>query len=497
MQVPQFEVILGHGPGCPDGAAALWCYYRTLDPNYLDQLATFGGFYANPNIQVFNASQYNYIHPNDPAGAIQMQELGMPIVFVFLQPCMPVPKELVFNKKVLILDLDMGDNLVDVVSWSEYVTLIDHHISTQNTLNKYNDKLYIDFQRKFRTYVNTTVNESACTLTWKYFYQDPIPEMLNIIRIGDNWQWDDDQDAKHILKAMKLNRTFRSFYDLEIMYQNWYNEINSLIQQGQIIEEYENKLITEIVEQAQIGQIIADDKVYTIAYVQCNVLHSEVGAALKDYVLRLFEVEVQFCATWKYVSFNKTVSVSLRDADLGINLSTIARTVKGSNGKGGGHCGAASFVILGLENLPKVIKRISNNLSNYDDFSSDDKQFNKIINAYEQGLIKKITKQCDLGYLLVGNTAYTITYVQNNISSDFTKALIKAAELRFKIQIHLCVTWKYLANIDTCVFKVTSNNNYDLKSIAKYYDPKTRNNTFKIKGLDNFHKTILRINPLI
>jgi len=311
----------------------------------------------NYNIIVDNPKNNNaFIHPNSPEGAMELQRRGFPVVFVFIQPSEGVPEALIFNKRVLILDLDMGDALIPVINASKSVLLVDHHNSSQLTIAKHSRFLYQQTFDKFSLCINTSKSECGATLIWKITYIDPIPQFLDIVRIGDNWQWDDNPGAKYILKSLYIQRTFRSFTDIENTFINWNLNVKLYEQDGKAITEYEKSLIKRISKHCDIGFLQTNDgKIYTIAYIQANVLHSEVGANIKWYAERRFKIPIDFCATWKYVSHKEIVSVSLRDPNPNINLYEIAKNIKGANGKGGGHTSSASFTFIGIENLHSII----------------------------------------------------------------------------------------------------------------------------------------------
>jgi hypothetical protein len=105
-----------------------------------------------------------------------------------------------------------------------------------------------------------------------------------------------------------------------------------------------------------------DDKVYTVAYTQSNILHSQIGISMRYYAEERFKRPIHFCATWKYIPDKECVSVSLRDPIPGINLASIARSIKGTYGKGGGHTDAASFTFFGIDNFHKFIHKEMPNL---------------------------------------------------------------------------------------------------------------------------------------
>lgn len=356
-----FDVVISHKK-CFDGTLGSYCIWRTLPKSYQNLLAKEGGFYSNNKRKSFSSddsddsSNKGFIHPNSCGGALLLQEKGFPLVFVFVQHTDEIPKELVFNKKVLILDVDLGDNLIKTIGFSEKVLLIDHHDSTNHTLERNKYAINNIYKDKFTKYVNTSTKECACTLTWKLTHKEPLPPLLDIVRVSDNFAWEDNHNAKFIMHSLILKRTFKSFQDIDNTYKTWDKQYNSYVNNGKSMVAYENVIVKKIAKQCDHGYIQTNDgQVYSVAYVQCNVLHSEVGSIMKYYAERRFNIKIDFCVTWKYASHKNIVSVSLRNSNSNLDLSEIARNVKGSNGGGGGHCSASSFFFTGLENFHNYI----------------------------------------------------------------------------------------------------------------------------------------------
>lgn len=360
-----YDVIIAHGPGCYDGATAAWSFWRLLPLYYREQLSNEGGFYSNLNIDsdlIDNNKEIvdnePYIHPNSFTGAIKLQKKGFPVVFAFSQPNEPVPDELITDKKVLILDLDMGDSLVNIVEAARSVFLCDHHDSTPKTILRHSQCLLDKNRHKFATYINTNSKECGSTLAWRMSHSASIPDFVEIIRIRDTWSWDDlpHLEAKAVLTSLHVKRSLKSFYKIEDTFQTWNQYFPLYVQQGKAVMDYEKSIIKQISKQCDLGYIQTnDDNVYNVAYTSANILHSEVGSSMRYYAEKRFKVPIHFCCTWKYVSFKKLVSVSLRDGIDGLNLSQIARTVKNSDGKGGGHAASAAFIFNGIENFHNFI----------------------------------------------------------------------------------------------------------------------------------------------
>lgn len=352
--IQQFQVIIGHGPNCNDGATSMWAVWRTLSPEYKSVLAREGGFYAPPKEE----EDKPFLHPNSVEGAIRLQKKGLPLVFVFSQPSVPIPNKLIRHKNVLILDLDLGDALIPLVTAANYVFVCDHHDTSQATLAKHADFLLSQNRHKFAQLINTSKKECGATLTWRLTHPTEIPPLVEVVRIGDTWQWDDrpDLQAKYVLQTLYVKRAFRSFPDIEKTYQNWDRKHHSWVDRGRIIYDYQMALVKQAAKQCDLGYIQTQDgTTYTVAYVQSSLLVSEIGGAIRWYAERRFRTQIDMCAVWKYNSRRDLVIVSLRDPGPGIKLGRVARDIKGSIGNGGGHAEAAGFSFQGIARFREVI----------------------------------------------------------------------------------------------------------------------------------------------
>ncbi|MCJ7636684.1 MAG: hypothetical protein MUO21_04275 [Nitrososphaeraceae archaeon] len=360
------RVIISHGPGCKDGAVSAWLIWRLLSSKERCLMMKLGGFYSNSRI---SKSSGPYIHPNSPEGAINLQSRGFKVVFVFVQPGTYIPNQLIKDKDVIILDLDMGEILLDIVKEASTVLLIDHHESSLDTISQNSDYLLSKNRDKFKYFIDSNLKESGATLTWKYFYNNQsIHPFIEIIRIGDTWLDNNPKlEAKAVLKALHVSRAFRSFITIEETFQSWNDKYISYINDGRVILTYEDVLVNKAAKQAALGYIKSTDgEMYTVAYTQANILHSEIGARIRKYAEERFKVKIHFCATWKEMPYEDIISVSLRDPLPGIKLSEVVRKIDGiPPNKGGGHIGAAGFIIRGAENRKKIIQPASNS-SNID-----------------------------------------------------------------------------------------------------------------------------------
>lgn len=332
-----YSVVLSHGP-CLDGTSAAWVYWRTL-PDYARQ--------ALGTAKI-----------TSPEEALQQQRNGVPVVFGFTQHTQPVPAELVAGQNVLIMDLDLGNLLRDVLTTANFVTLIDHHDSTSDTLSFYQQ----EFPTKFYPVVNVSTNESAATLAWKFFYpHEYVPDILQIVRIKDNWAWNDMGDLEQLhpretIKGMQATGVFKSLTKLEQTYTQWSDQtLNKFYRIGRGLVKCDTATAQKLAQSPAIGWLQTNDgRIYTVAYVQTTILHSDTAMLIRNNAH--FRQPIHFTATWKYNPGSGIVNISFRDPAPGINLSRIARSLRNVT-TGGGHANAASIAFYGIENFHKFLQR--------------------------------------------------------------------------------------------------------------------------------------------
>lgn len=358
-----YQVIIAHGPGCKDGVTAAWAWWRLLPHDYRMALQALGGFFDKPRKKIEHQYEYNKPQINSLLGALDLQLLGYPVVFAFAQHNDEIPVSLIKDKTVLILDLDLGAELGKVVEYAAFTMICDHHTSTLNTFNKQQILLYP--KNKFDFYIDTRKTESGASLSWKLSHQTDVPLLVDIVRTGDTWQFDDIANrhlhAKEVLRTLHFEGTFNSFPSIEEAFTSLEGNFLEYVSRGVVLLQHDKRIVKTICRQCDLGMLqLNDGTTYTIAYAQCNVMHSEVGASMRLYAEKRFPgANIDLCATWKYASHRGIVSVSLRDARPGIELSTVARNIAGANGQGGGHDTSAAFMFQGLENFHKFIHRVN------------------------------------------------------------------------------------------------------------------------------------------
>lgn len=354
-----FDVIISHGPGCADGATSAWCFWRKLSDKYKDKLSSYGGVFSKSLEDEFEQKD-GWINPTSVRGALKMQKEGMPVVFVFAQPSYKFPKELVQDKRVLILDLDVGKELVYILESAKSVMLVDHHDTTPKTLSKYRTELE-KYENKLSQSINTEKSDSGASLSWKLaFPNTELPPFIQVVRIDDTWSWEDcpELNAKQVITTLKFNRQFRTFNHIEQIFLNWDANFSDWSKKGNDIIEVETANAEWMAKACDLGYIKTNDgKVYTVAYALAPILISETGSLMKKFAEKRFKRKIDFCVTWKYLSYKNLVLCSARSPAENLNLGLIVSDIQGNGERGGGHAEAAGFNFDGLENFHKFIMK--------------------------------------------------------------------------------------------------------------------------------------------
>lgn len=236
-----FDVVISHGP-CVDGVTAAWVLWRILPNEYKEKLAKKGGSYG-PVTNVENLYPVNSL-----LGAEIMQKEGFPIVFAFAHPNEEIPIGLIKNKRVLFMDIDPSDEFKKLIENCKFLTIIDHHDSTKNTIDN-NSELIKKHEDKININIETfNKKRSAVNMIWEIINEsNDFPDFVEIVRIGDTWDFEDRPDLKprNVLKALKMEKVFKSFEKIEETYLSWNDNFEKYKEIGAIANKYENNIITK------------------------------------------------------------------------------------------------------------------------------------------------------------------------------------------------------------------------------------------------------------
>lgn len=526
--ITDINVVISHGPGCFDGAVAAWVIWRNLPIQYRMKIASEGGFYSHNYITKKDKTG-NFLHPNTPTGAMSLQRKGYNTVFVFVQPGSSIPETLISNKNVVILDVDLGDNLVSVVEKAKSVILCDHHCSSIKTIERNRDFL-LSRSKKFLGLVNTNKDESAATLIWKYIYGKKMNDFIRIIQINDTWL-DNGYSGlftKDVIAFLLVKRSFISFESIEETFLTWDQNVPMYINIGRSLNRYQQAIVSQISTKPRICNMqTTDGNIYKVAYICAPILHSEIGVCIRNYTNFLYNTNVDFCATWKYVAHRGLVAVSLRNPKFGLNLSEIASKIKGTNGKGGGHADAASFSFYRIENFGDyfitptskkittfhnnknivINQHLDNNLNQILSLLSiKDPNTKLAISEYQKFLVKQLAKQSVLGFIRTKHFTYKIGYANDPfLNPDVGFCIRNYVEKRYNILIDFCATWTFDANaniVSASFTDLSPSINSTIPQIIKdisssFMDGPIQKigNIIHFPDLSNFHKIFLQSCP--
>jgi hypothetical protein len=343
-----FDLIISHY-GCKDGTTASWLIWRRLPAKTRKELSKYGGLYLKPD----GEPNKTIIHPNSVEGAVKIRETTDLPLFIFVQHGDYIDPKLYKDQRVAILDLNLGDQIIDIVNNAQSVLLIDHHDITLETINKNYD--FLHNKENFHFIYDFSEKQCAASLLHRYLYPgEPLHPLVEIVRINDTSSYKDSPHLhpKAILCYLRTVRAFRSFPDLEEIYSQWAKNFHSFLVKGRTMAVYSHSLIKAVAKKCDVGYFLVDKKRYTVAYVQSSMLHSEIADSVRYYAEAKYKRKIDLVAVWKYNVGKGKISVSLRNPVEGINLSEIANYFNG-----GGSKNAAAFSFDGIENFHRYIHR--------------------------------------------------------------------------------------------------------------------------------------------
>lgn len=237
------------------------------------------------------------------------------------------------NKNILFCDIASSlDNLNELISNGNNIFIIDHHLSTMKSLEKL-DKKYKYFE----------MNNSACVLTWKYFFEKDPPMLLKYIEDRDIWK---NKLPNIDAFSSWLNLQNLTFEFIDSLCNN--NTLLEAIKIGKIYYEYEELQLNRLMNKVEIETIILDNKIYIVGKINSPIYKSELGnKIIKNYPL----IDFSYVYSFK----NGKTYISLRSDDYHQDVSIIASKYF----NGGGHRNAAG-IILNYESS-KLSDQIINN----------------------------------------------------------------------------------------------------------------------------------------
>ncbi len=197
---------------------------------------------------------------------------------------------------------------------AKQVTVIDHHISAEEDLEGL-DKAFGNVDLHFDQH------HSGAVLSWKFFYQRPVPKLLLYIQDRDLWQFQ-YPDTEYIIAAlMSLPFDFTLWQRYLLLEQ----ALQELLVDGKAIMRYRKIQIAMYVKQARIIEFCG----YKVPVVNCpsNLASDVLHELAKDYPFAVSYQDKAYKRAW-----------ALRSTKDGIDVSKIAKQYGG-----GGHFHASGF----------------------------------------------------------------------------------------------------------------------------------------------------------
>ncbi len=239
------------------------------------------------------------------------------------------------DKKILFVDVCPTFNFILVQSkLANSITILDHHKTSKDMYDLNNNILKNIDNVKFVL----DMDKSGCQIAWDYFYPKE-PRTWFIDYIGDADLW------KHNLPNTKEINASLDYYKLidennldkmDELFKYNFEQIDDLIKKGTFINEFIDKLVNDVAEYPDFGEITINNKIYTVALGTITKYTSLFGNKLANKTFN--DKIVDFSIVWFYNPKYNDWYYSLRGTDTSPDLSLIAKHFGG-----GGHPKASGF----------------------------------------------------------------------------------------------------------------------------------------------------------
>ena len=160
------------------------------------------------------------------------------------------------------------EDMEKILKKAKKVVVIDHHIGVYETLKQLASR-YPNLEYVFDN------NMSGASLTWKYFFGEPIPELVKLVEDKDIWTWKYGDKTKFV-NAFLFMYTNQPEKVKELLEE----DVNSLLEKGRIISEYTDYIIETFVEKAKPTYLKIDK--YLIKSFNTGLFQSEIGNILSS-----------------------------------------------------------------------------------------------------------------------------------------------------------------------------------------------------------------------
>lgn len=225
------------------------------------------------------------------------------------------------DKKVLICDFSFKNNVFDEFKQQTNgnILVLDHHKTAQKELELVGDE-----------YKVFDMNHCGAYITWTYFFGfDNIPDVISYVEDNDLW-----------IKRLPYTREFTSFvFSLPFEFEQYEKLLdndyikNTVIPNGIGMQKQNDDYIKQLSKKTIPRFIQINDKYYFVACLKSDILKSELGNKISDYL-----PYCNFSAVYSNDHFKNMTTFSLRSLNSLTDVSEIAKLFGG-----GGHRNASGM----------------------------------------------------------------------------------------------------------------------------------------------------------
>lgn len=226
------------------------------------------------------------------------------------------PPEDLINKEVYILDFSYPKEvLLSLEKDNKKLVVIDHHISAQESVSNVKEHIF-------------SLENSAAHLSWKYFVNENIPRLIDMLEIIDLAKDKDESKANPITYILSKPYTFEA-------YESLLNDFSTEegLKHVELIGKAQHDYLEIILESMTEKPDFVEFEGHTIACVNTSLPINEKSILLRH----LYNKYPPFAMSYRFD--NGLLKVSLR-GNGEVDLTVLA----GKYG-GGGHKNAAGFII--------------------------------------------------------------------------------------------------------------------------------------------------------
>ena len=368
----RFDVIISH-ISCCDGNTACAIAHEFLNKGVVLPHGMFN----------LKKSHDNEIHTSN--GAMEMMKCYPNLVpIVFQHHGTPIDKDLIKNRNILIMDLDVGPSNIKLLDENcKSAVILDHHGDAQlTTLKEFIPGLTIEklnsginekiLSKKINLIIKSSKDYSAANLAWMYFHPGvQVPLFVDVVRIRDTWSWEtiDKYDVRSFVEGLEYVSAFDTFKTINIFIKECTigsSLFEDIIKQGRIVWGFKTKIIETSAHKTTLGYIKAKPngvvQMFNVLYTSTTIFTSDIGDRMRTLNEKYWNergVTIHFTAVWKYIpptpKKDGIVVVCLRSPFPGLQLGLIANTICDYPiCSGNGHTEAASFSFFGIDNFHKI-----------------------------------------------------------------------------------------------------------------------------------------------